>query len=233
MWLKLPGLSRSEDRFETWIAQRHQEHVLAEREISAGPCPDESFLKSLATKSRRIQLSDPRVNHAANCHVCMTRLMELRRETHSRRRRLVLTVAVASCLLVAVVFVMLGRRRARTQNQMAEVAAIPQTVNLWNAGTFRGDQPSRLKTVLLPAALVKLTIILPRYSGAGRYDVAVTRDQAGQDILAHASSMAIGSGDREQVSVYVDLRKSRPGSYFLSTTHEQDQASYYYSLQIR
>jgi len=28
------------------------------------------------------------------------------------------------------------------------------------------------------------------------------------------------------------LRKSQPGSYSLSTTHEQDQASYYHPLQI-
>lgn len=233
MWLKLPGLSRPEDRFETWIAQRHQEHVLAGREISAGPCPDESFLKNLAKKSKHIQLSDPRVDHAANCPICMRRLLEVRREDHSRQQRLVLTAAVASCLLVAVVFVVVARRGVRTQNQMAEVTAIPQTVNLWNAGTFRGDQPGQLRTVLLPAALVKLTIILPRYSETGRYDVAVTRDRAGRDILAHANAAATGTKDREEVSVYLDLRRSRPGSYFLSTTHEQDQASYYYPLQIR
>ena len=233
MWLKLPGLSRPEDRFDTWIAQRHQERVLEGSAIPAGPCPDEGFLKSLARKSRYIQLSDPKVDHAANCPICMRRLLELRRENHSRRQRMVLTVAVASCLLVAVVFVVLARRGVSTQNQMAGVAAIPQTVDLWNAGTFRGQQPDQLKTVLLPAALVKLTIILPRYSEAGRYDVAVTRDQAGRDLLAHANAAAAGTRDREEVSVYLDLRGSRPGFYFLSTTHEQDQASYYYPLQIR
>jgi hypothetical protein len=163
----------------------------------------------------------------------MRRLLELRRENYSRRQRIVLTVAVASCLLVVVVFVVLARRGVNTQNQMADVAAIPQTVDLWNAGTFRGHQPSQLNTVLLPAALVKLTIILPRYSEAGRYDIAVSGDQAGRDLQAHAKAAATGAGDREEVSVYLDLRKSRPGSYFLSTTHEQDQASYYYPLQIR
>lgn len=233
MWLKLPGFLRPEDRFESWIAQRHQKRVLAGSAISAGPCPDESFLKSLAAKSRHIQLSDPRVDHAANCPICMRRLMELRRENHSRRQRLTLTVAVASCLLVAVVFVMLARRGVSTQNQMADVAVSPQTVDLWNAGTFRGHQPGKLKTVLLPAGLVKLTVILPRYSEAGRYEIAVSRDQTGRDLLAHANAVATGTKDREEVSVYLDLRKSRPGSYFLSTTHEQDQASYYYPLQIR
>lgn len=233
MWLKLPRLSRPEDRFETWVAQRHQERVLVGSASSTGPCPDEAFLKSLAAKSRHIQLSDPRVDHAVNCPICMRRLLELRRENHSRRQRLALTVALASCLLVAAVFVVLARHGVSTQNQMADVDAIPQTVDLWNAGTFRGDQPGQLRTVLLPAALVKLTIILPRYSEAGRYDIAVSRDQTGGGLLAHANATATGTKDREEVSVYLDLRKSRPGSYFLSTTHEQDQASYYYPLQIR
>jgi hypothetical protein len=90
-----------------------------------------------------------------------------------------------------------------------------------------------LESVSLPAALVKVTIILPRFSRAGQYTVAVTRDQTVNDPLAHGNATSIGSGDREEVSVDLDLRKSRPGSYFLSTTHEQDQASYYYPLQIK
>jgi hypothetical protein len=54
----------------------------------------------------------------------------------------------------------------------------------------------------------------------------------GNNPLAYSSAAATGNGDREEVSVNLDLRKSRPGAYFLSTTHEQDQASYYYPLQI-
>jgi len=233
MWLKLTNLSRREDRFEAWIAQRHQERVLAGSETVAGPCPDDVFLKSVARRSRHIQLSDHRVDHAVNCSNCMRQLLELRREDNLQRRRLVLTVAVASCLLVAVAFVVMNRRKADTQEQMAGVTATPRTVDLWNAGTFRGDHPGQLQTVSLPAALVKVTIILPRYSEPGRYDVAVTRDIAGRNLLAHAHSAAIVSGDREEVAVYLDLRKCRSGSYFLSTTHEQNQASYYYPLEIR
>jgi hypothetical protein len=233
MRLKLRGLSRPEDRFEAWIAQRHQERVLEGTVTPTGPCPDEAFLKDLAKRSNRIALGDPRVDHAANCPICMGRFLAVRREHHSRRLRLVLTAAVASCLLIAALFVGLTRRGANPKQQMAVLAAVPESVDLWNAGTFRGDQPGPLQAVSLPAALVKVTIILPRYSDAGRYTVAVTRDQGGKDLLAKASAAATGSGDREEVSVYLDLRKSQPGSYFLSTTHEQDQASYYYPLQIR
>jgi hypothetical protein len=233
MWLKLTKLSRSEDRFEAWISQRHQERVVAGSATVAGPCPDNAFLKSLARKSRHIQVSDTRVDHAVNCPTCMSRLLDLRSEDNSQRRRVALTVAVASCLLIAVGFFVMSRRGASTQEQMAAVTATPRTVNLWNAGTFRGEQPSQLQAVLLPAALVKVTIILPRYSEPGQYYVAVIRDKNGRDLLAHGKGTASGTGDRKEVSVYLDLRKSRPGSYFLSTTHEQDQASYYYPLQIR
>jgi hypothetical protein len=37
----------------------------------------------------------------------------------------------------------------------------------------------------------------------------------------------------EQVTVELDLRNAQSGAYFLSTTHEQEKASYYYPLQIK
>jgi len=233
MTLRWPGSSHPEDDFEAWIAQRHQERVLEGSATPAGPCPDEPFLKGLARKSKQIALADPRVNHAANCPTCMRRLLELRPAYQARRRRLALTAAAATCFLIVVALVMVARRGTDTSHQIANIAAIPQTVDLWNAGTLRNDQPSPLQSVSLPAALVKVTIILPRYSESGRYAVAVTRDRTGNDLLAHGSATAIGTGDREEVSVDLDLRKSQPGTYFLSTTHEQDQASYYYPLQIK
>jgi hypothetical protein len=233
MTLRWPGSSHPEDDFEAWIAQRHQERVLDGSTTPTDPCPDEPFLKGLARKSKQIALSDPRVHHAANCPTCMRRLLALRPAYEARRRRLVLTAAVACCCLIFAAFVVLARRGAETPRQIANMAPIQQTVDLWNAGTLRNGQPSPLQSVTLPAALVKVTIILPHFSESGQYDVAVTRDQAGHDLLAHGSATATGNGDREEVSVNLDLRNSRQGSYFLSTTHEQNQASYYYPLQIR
>ena len=233
MRLRLRWFSRPEDRFEAWIAQRHQERVLEGGTTPAGPCPDEAFLKGLARKSKQIALSDPRVHHAANCPTCMRRLLALRPDYQSRRRRLVLTAAVACCCLIVAAFVVLAHRGANTPHPVADMAAVPETLDLWNAGTLRNGQPIPLQSVTLSAALVKVTIILPRYSEPGRYAVAVMRDQTGNDLLAQSSATATGNGDREEISVDLDLRKSKPGAYFLSTTHEQDQASYYYPLQIK
>ena len=223
----------AEDRLDAWVTQQHQERVLEGRTTPVGSCPDESFLYSLARNSKDIDLSDPRVDHAANCPICMKRLLTLRPQYHARRRRLVLAAAAVCFCLIVAAFVVLSRRGLETPHQAVNMAVIPQIVDLWNAGTLRNGQPSPLQSVALPAALVKVTIILPRYSEPGQYAVAVTRDQTGSDLLAQSIATATGNGDREEISIDLDLRNSKPGAYFLSTTHGQDQASYYYPLQIK
>ena len=238
MRMRLHWFSRAENRLDAWVTRQHQESVLDGRTAPVGPCSDEAFLEGIAKQFKQIALSDPRVDHAANCPVCLKRLLELRSQHQSRRRRLVFTAAVGCCLLIVAAFAVVSWHGTNTPHPTDNMAAIPETVDLSDAGTLRGSQPnsaelSPLESVSLPAALVKVTIILPRFSRAGQYTVAVTRDQTVNDPLAHGNATSIGSGDREEVSVDLDLRKSRPGSYFLSTTHEQDQASYYYPLQIK
>jgi hypothetical protein len=224
---------RAEDRFETWLAQRYQKQVLESGVIAPGPCPDDAFLRDLARKASRISLSDPRVGHAASCPKCMNRLLKLREELHSRRETLVLAFAVASCLVVATALISMDRDKGRKSVFEANTTVVSETVNLWDAGTLRGQQTSPLESVSLPATLVRVKIVLPRFSAPGRYEVAVTRDQAGNDVQAHNTATASSSGNRQELSVDLDLRKAEAGPYFLSTTPEQDQASYYYPLQIK
>ena len=238
MLMKLRWFSRAEDRLDAWVTRQYQERVLDGRAAPVGACPDEAFLESVAQQSKQIALSDPRVDHAANCPVCMRRLLELRSQHQSRRRRLVFTSAVGCCLLIVAAFAVVSWQGTNKPHPVDNMAAIPETIDLSNAGTLRGlpsnsAEPGPLQSVSLPAALVKVTIILPRYSRPGQYTVAVTHDQSANDPLAHGSVATTGSGSREEVSVDLDLRKSKPGAYFLSTTHEQDQASYYYPLQIK
>lgn len=113
------------------------------------------------------------------------------------------------------------------------VAPVSKTVDLWNTGTYRGEQPRQLQSVVLPAAPVQLTIILPRFSSAGQYLVAVTRDQSGNGVVAEGLAIASAVNGQEKVSVDIDLRGAKAGAYFLSTTHEQDQTAYYYPLRIK
>ncbi len=225
--------SRAEDRFETWIAQHHQARVLAGETSPVGPCPDETFLREMARKSKRIALSDMRVSHAANCPRCMIRLLTLRQENRSRQRKLIFATAIVSCIAIASALISITRYGFHKQSQATNIATVSRTVDLWDAGTFRGGQSGQLQAVSLPAGLVRLTIILPRFSAPGQYAVAVTRDQTGSGVVAQSGAVAIRNGDQEKISVDLDLRRAKAGAYFLATTHEKNQASYYYPLQIR
>lgn len=116
---------------------------------------------------------------------------------------------------------------------MAIAHPVRETVNLWNAGTFRGEQLGQLQSIELPATAVHLTVILPQFSPPGKYLIAVTRDEDGTGVVAEGVAAAVSTGQQEKVSVALDLRKATASAYFLSTTHEQDQAAYYYPLQIK
>ncbi|HEV2395989.1 MAG TPA: hypothetical protein VGS27_03460 [Candidatus Sulfotelmatobacter sp.] len=224
--------SRAEDRFEAWVTESHQKWVLAGGTTSVGSCPDEAFLRDLARKARRIKLSDPRIDHAATCPTCLNQLLEFRQEIRSRWRKLAVAGFVTACLVIAAV-IAVARYGVQRQSPASNMAIVSETVNLWDVGTFRGEQPGQLQFVPLPAARLRLKIILPRFSPPGQYLVAVTRDQSGNGVMAEGSAVALANGDKETVAVDLDLRKAKSGQYFLSTTHEQDQASYYYPLQIQ
>ena len=225
--------SRAEDRIESWLVQRHQERVLAGDTTPVGSCPDEAFLRELARKANRIDLLDPRVDHVANCSTCMNQILVFRQENRSRRRKLAFGTAVAVCLMIAAAVIGVARYGVHRQLPSADLAVLSETVDLWDAGTIRGNQPGSLQSVLLPAAVVRVTIVLPRFSPPGQYAVAVTQDQNGNGVVAQRSAPATINGDHESVSIELDLRTAKAGAYFLATTHEQDQASYYYPLQIK
>ncbi len=225
--------SRVEDRFESWITQQHQRRVLAGETTPSGPCPDEGFLRDLARKSKSIALSDPRVDHAATCAKCMNRLLALRQERQSQRRKLAWALAGAACIILVASLFAWSRYESRKQQMLALAQPVPEVVDLWNAATYRGQQPGQLQSVLLPAARIHLTIILPRFSFAGQYLVGVTRDQNGNGVIAEGAAATTSSGTQQSITVDLDLRSAKTGAYFLSTTHEQDQAAYYYPLQIR
>lgn len=224
--------SDAEDRFEQWIAQQHQRSVLAGETTPSGPCPDEKFLRDLARKSPNISLSDPRVDHAATCPTCMSRLLSLRREQRSRQRKVMIAAVAASCALVLIA-VLTGRYAIQRTAPRDNSVAVSQTVDLWDAGTVRGEQPGQLQSVSLPAARINLTIVLPQHSAPGQYLVAITRDQNGNGLVAEGLASTSTAGDKEQITTSIDLSKAQAGQYFLSTTHEQDQAAYYYPLQVK
>ncbi|HEV2175575.1 MAG TPA: hypothetical protein VGR71_18510 [Nitrospira sp.] len=138
----------------------------------------------------------------------------------------------ASCAIL-VTAVLVGIYTTRHTPTTDNAIAVSQTVDLWDAGTVRGEQPGQLQAVSLPAANINLTIVLPQHSAPGQYLVAITRDQSGNGVIAEGLAPTSINGEKQQISTSIDLSKAQAGQYFLSTTHEQDQAAYYYPLQIK
>jgi hypothetical protein len=146
--MRLHWFSRAEDRLDAWVTRQHQERVLDGRTAPDGPCPNEAFLEGVAKQSRQITLSDPRVDHAANCPVCMRRLLELRSQYQSRRRRLVFSAAVGCCLLIVAAFVVVGWHETNTPRRPTTWLQFlrPSTYRmLGRFGAFHPTQPNPVR----------------------------------------------------------------------------------------
>lgn len=194
-------------------------------------CPGPEILKAIAENTLAVE--DPARLHLAYCSPCFGEFQQLKNARRaSQRFRSKAIAAAAACFLVAVI----GFLRI-TRKSPAPVATISsslvRTIDLYNVGTFRGVEPSRIAgSVLLPAALVKVRLILPRFSQSGLYTIGVVRDKSGKSVLAEGTGSAVADGPREVVTVMLNLQSAPSGSYLLSTTHGSDESSYYYPVKV-
>ncbi len=206
-------------------------------------CPDEKTLRDIAENS--LPADHPARLHLATCSPCFAEFRSFKGQFEAKRalRRKVLAWAVAACLLLAAGFfgvdTILKKSDGhivtnQTQQQAAQVAAVDRTIDLFNHGTVRGGaDPNPLEAVSLPSSLVHLHLILPRYSDAGSYVVAVSKDRAGTAIVARGTAKTHGDGQRLLLDVPLDLRGAQAGSYFLATVRESDNGTYYYPLNVK
>jgi hypothetical protein len=221
-------------------------------------CPGEITIKALAED--RLPANDPARLHLASCSECYAEYrhyLQDRKESEQRptaelpqqpvvrvpkaqkRRPFNVFWALAAAIVVicaGVVVFKLGRPQPAPLVQTAS-SPVNANVDLFNAPTLRGggegDDSALLQEVSLPAAIVHLSITLPRFSQSGEYVVAVYRDRAGQQIVAKGSGNAIDNGGKVGVDVTLDLRNAKPGAYFLATVRGSDNGTYYYPLKVK
>lgn len=206
-------------------------------------CPDEKTLKDIA--ENRLPADHPARLHLASCSPCFAEFRSFKGQFEAKRasRRRILAWGIAACLLVAVGLFgvkTIGRKSdgsvitGQTQKQAVQLAAVDRTIDLFNHGTIRGGaDPNPLEAVSLPSTLVHLHLILPRFSDAGSYVVAVSKDKAGTVIVARGTARTHGDGQRLLLDVSLDLRGAQAGSYFLATVRESDNGTYYYPLNVQ
>ena len=228
---------------EQWFVEQLRAYTQRQPRSARTPeCPDDSFLREYAAKPGSFSLSDSRVQHVTSCAHCLPALLEFRSAVAIRRpapARLAAVAALcAACLLVGFVVAKYWNRQGPVASNppagQEASAAIDRTLDLTNYGTFRGAEEQPPKPPLnLPAALLHVNLILPRFSEAGPYTIMVISDREGNGRVAYATGNAVMVGDETKLIVTLDLRRVRPGNYVLLTELNGQNDWYSYPLKIQ
>jgi hypothetical protein len=196
-------------------------------------CPSPDVLRAIAANT--IPPNDPASLHLAECSPCFKQFLtfkEVQEHKPHKRTPQLLTLLVAIAASLAVVTITVSRHGHQDNTP---VPIVRKTVDLSHYGAYRGSSAlNQLNAVSLPNTLVQVMIILPLFSDAGVYKVAVSEDRTSTHVLTAATANAQqASNSTRTVTVLLDLRATRPGTYFLTTTHNNDEASYFYPLQVK
>jgi hypothetical protein len=228
---------------EQWFVEQLRVYTQRQPRSAKTPeCPGDSFLRQYAARPGSFPLSDSRVQHVTSCGHCLPALIEFRSVVAVRRpapaRWAVIAGLCAACLIVGFFVAKYWNRQSPLisnppAGQQAS-AAIDRTLDLTNYGTFRGAQEQPPKPPLnLPAALLHVNLILPRFSEAGPYTIIVVAGREGTNRIAYATGNASIVGNQTKLTVTLDLRHAKPGSYVLLTELSGQDDWYSYPLRIQ
>jgi hypothetical protein len=238
-----------DDEDDTLLFEKLREHAL---EAHPNPervgCLDPATLKAWVFTPEKLNLSDPKYLHVLKCAECTRELIELRqlRNEQSARARIGVlgrsssamnwrSAVFASVVLFGLAFAWVIYWRTHSEAappQVAQSTPVAVTIDLSQAGTTRGSEPSTAPVGVLPRRMLTAHVILPNFSPGGDYVVSITTDRSGAAGKASGRAVAVAKGMHADLTVTLDLRGLPPGTYFFATTHEGDPASYFYPLTI-
>lgn len=196
-------------------------------------CSGRAVLESLANQER--DENDPNWYHIWHCSPCYAEFKELRdarwerEKLQAQRRKWAVWGAVAAACIAAIVFFSLRANRRPTPPQLTSI-----TINLFNVETQRGaGQETKIELPPLPRTIDNVRIILPRFSQAGMYTVAILRSKQSGSALALAKSQTVANGQQLVLHVQLDLANAPAGNYLLGTRLDEGDLIYYYPLKVK
>jgi hypothetical protein len=171
----------------------------------------------------------------------LLRLRESRKAARAFHERVARVTALAvACLVGGFMAATYWYRAHPVQSRDSEAVAvrsyvnpIKRTLDLTNYATTRGlgDEPAK-PPLVLPAAMLDVTMILPPFSEGGNYRIMISHDREGKTALVCANGTATAKGHSATLDVSLDLRSIKPGNYLLLTELGGQYDFYSYPLKV-
>jgi|SRR5579872_1069901 len=243
IWGKEARNIKAHSNPEQWLVEQLRGYTQRQpRGPRTADCPDDTFLRAYAARPSSFPLSDARVRHVTSCDHCLPALLDVRSTAAVRHSSSTRVAAIAALCAACLVIGFLIAKYWSRQNSFASnppagqqaSAVVDRTLDLTNYGTFRGAEEQPPKPPLnLPAALLHVSLILPRFSEAGPYTIIVVAGREGTNRIAYASGNATLVGNQTKLTVTLDLRHAKPGTYVLLTELSGQDDWYSYPLRIQ
>lgn len=181
-------------------------------------CPGAEALKALAQRKADLRQSEQAVLHIGGCSPCFIEYTALQKQA-TRRKTVELVFASAALLILAVVGGWAWKAhwlRGIGANVATNVPYQKVTVDLRNRLILRGDQVPSANSgpIQLPRARLDVTILLPKDSGPGNYEVRVSTEL--EKPLIATTGLAVNQSAVTALNVKLDISNLSPGGYVLA-----------------
>jgi hypothetical protein len=180
-------------------------------------CPGTDFLKRLATDRRSISISDPALDHVANCSPCFREFAGYRDRVKRARvsRRTAMAAGATIIIAGAAVTVNSLLDRSKPPDSTGDQFQ-PAEFNMFNDSAERGASDKELRgrpSPNLPRKRLNLLITLPFASPEGDYEVQVMGPDGATGLKASGPAHILNG--KTLLRVRLDLTKLQPDTYKL------------------
>jgi hypothetical protein len=188
-------------------------------------CPGTNILRKIVVHEMPLSEAEKWLDHLGSCSPCYADFKRLQAARESRRTRLLL--ATAAGILLAIAITGWALLHKRNESLTGETAVLDLTSRSLPRGTEANpkDQPLEINR-----KASQLTILLPRGSRDGTYDVRITKI-SGEEIITGTGTATF----RDHVTslyVVVHLNSLRQGNYLMQI-RRRDSEWISYGLVLR
>jgi len=183
-------------------------------------CPGSRVLKSLGEQRMDLREAEQRLLHLGSCSPCFIEYTAFQKQA-ARRKTLELVLASAALIVIVGLAGWLWKggwfRGTGGKPNIATVMPYQKvTVDLRNRIVFRGEQlPSANSgAIQLPRDRLDVTILLPKGSGPGNYEVQISTEL--EKSLITTTGMAVDQNGITALSAKLDISNLSPGGYVLA-----------------